>query len=350
MKYTFHVVGLPHTQTTKDYNCCAYTGKVIRFCKMMKDLGHTVYLYGTTENEAICDEFITCYYMPGHPHNYLNFPFDPAAENWQIMNTNVIQGIRERKRDKDFICLIAGRCQKQIADAFPEHFSVEFGVGYSGTFSQMRVFESYAWMHTMYGAAAPDRDASKIDGSFLDTVIPNYYDPASFSVGENRSDYFMYLGRLEDRKGWRIAQSICKEMGLPFIVAGPGQFDGYGQYAGIVNDFEKANLLSHARGVFCPSLYIEPFCGVMAEALLSGTPVIATPWGSFAENILPGRTGFLCHKERHFKLAVENIGLCLPAEKIREIAVEKFSMQVVAIQYNAYFDRLYDLWEKGWYQ
>ena len=56
----FHVISLPHTQTTKEYVNCAYTEKVRRFCMMMKGLGHTVYLYASEDNEAPVDELITC--------------------------------------------------------------------------------------------------------------------------------------------------------------------------------------------------------------------------------------------------------------------------------------------------
>ena len=56
----FHVISLPHTQTTKEYVNCAYTEKVRRFCMMMKSLGHTVYLYASEDNEAPVDELITC--------------------------------------------------------------------------------------------------------------------------------------------------------------------------------------------------------------------------------------------------------------------------------------------------
>ena len=56
----FHVVGLPHTQTTDEYSSCAFTSKVIGFCKMMKSIGHTVYLYAGEENKTPCDELITC--------------------------------------------------------------------------------------------------------------------------------------------------------------------------------------------------------------------------------------------------------------------------------------------------
>jgi hypothetical protein len=56
----FHVVALPHTHLTKAFSSCAYTAKVIGFCRMMKDRGHTVYLYAGEQNEAPCDELITC--------------------------------------------------------------------------------------------------------------------------------------------------------------------------------------------------------------------------------------------------------------------------------------------------
>ena len=59
MKFRFHVIALPHTQTTTEYTACAYTQKVIKFCKMMKSLGHEVFLYASEENEAPCDELIT---------------------------------------------------------------------------------------------------------------------------------------------------------------------------------------------------------------------------------------------------------------------------------------------------
>lgn len=347
MLYTFHVVGLPHTQTTTDYNCCAYTGKVTRFCKMMLGLGHTVHLYGSQDNTAECSSFTPCYPKRWHPRNYDQAPFDPAAEHWLTMNGLAIEGIKRNQQPHDFLCLIAGRCQQQIAQAFPEMLAVEFGVGYSGTFSRFRVFESTPWQHMVYGASAPD--PFMVDGNFYDTVIPNYYDPENFPPAPARGDYYLYMGRLIDRKGWRIAQDVCRTLGHRLLVAGQGIFDGYGEYIGIVDDEDKAYYLAKAKAVFCPSLFVEPFCGVMAEAMLCGTPVISTPWGSFAENNLEGITGFKCHSMRQFLRAAENVHLLNP-DVIRRHAIRRFSMDVVAQKYQVYFDHLFDLWGKGWDQ
>jgi len=349
MQYTFHIVGLPHTQTTAEYNCCAYTQKVIKFCKMMKDLGHKVFLYGSSENEAVCDEFIPCYYKRWSPAEYLDAPFDPQADHWVRMNHIAWAEITIRAKDKDFLCLIAGRCQQVLAEKLPYLMAVEFGVGYAGVFAKFKVFESYAWMHTVYGQMAGSAD--RADGNFYDRVIPNFFDHTQYHVSKKKGDYFLYMGRLTDRKGWRIAQQACEKIRARLIVAGPGQFDGYGEYVGMVSGEQKANLLADAVAVLCPSIYIEPFCGVMAEALLSGTPVIATPWGTFSENIKTGVDGYTCHSFKDFIQAMhwcEN-GMLKPGEKIRNRAIDRFSMLELAYHYDHYFDHLYTLWDKGWY-
>ena len=239
----FHVVSLPHTQTTKDFAGCAYTEKVRRFCNMMKGLGHTVYLYAGEENEANVDELIPCITetqrriaVGNRP--YVETPFDYKLPHWQKFNKKAAAEIRKRAEPRDFICVIAGGSHQPIALALPGMMVVEFGVGYSGVFSNYRVFESYAWMHAIY---AQHRDAAAADGSFFDAVIPGYLDPDMFPMGKGDGDYYLYIGRMVARKGVDIAAHICKTIGARLIFAGPGNhIPNYGEYLGTVGPEKRA--------------------------------------------------------------------------------------------------------------
>lgn len=340
----FHVIGLPHTQTTSEYIMCAYTQKVIKFCAMMKGLGHEVFLYAGTENEAPCDELITVVDIKRPAKDYTEFAFEADAPHWVDMNKRVITELKKRVQKKDFICLIAGVCQQPVANALPDHMSVEFGVGYAGIFAKYKVFESYAWMHTVYG----QKGASRVDGEFFDAVIPNYFDENDFPLVEKKDDYYLYIGRLIDRKGYGIAQAVCEKLGKKLIVAGSGKFSGYGEHVGVVDAKKRGELMSHAKAVFVPTLYIEPFGGVMVEANLCGTPVITTDWGAFTENVEQGFNGWRCRTFAEFVKAAEQAPLA-NAKSIRNAAIRKFSMDVIKYKYEKYFQKLLTLWDKGWY-
>ena len=356
-KFTFHVVNLPHTQTTAEYTHCAYTQKVRKFCNMMTDLGHDVYLYGSEDNEARVKEFITVITKEDqeklfgnidHHKKFFNITWGTEDAHWKLMNANAIHEMKKRVKSKDFICLIAGVCQEEIAKAFPENFSVEYGIGYAGWFSQFKVFESNAWKHIQYGEKKIEQ------GNFYDTVIPNYYDKEEFPFAkqEERGDYLLFIGRLIDRKGYNIAQQVAEKMGKKLILAGQGDFSGYGTHVGTVGVEKRGELMSRAIAVFVPTQYIEPFGGVHAEAMMCGTPVITTDFGVFTETVINGYNGQRCNTFQEFIDAVKWAEKLSEQDRkwIREDAQDKFSTDEVKYQYNDYFERLYSLWGDGWYQ
>jgi len=158
-----------------EYEACAYTSKTRKFCNMMKSLGHKVYLYASEENEANVDELITIapkddqqkwFGDNDFKQNFFNLTWNIEDEHWQNTNRRAISQIKKRINKKDFICIIGGVCQKQIADAFPAHMSVEYGIGYEGVFAPFRVYESYSHMHYVQGKLNDD------NGRFYDAVIP----------------------------------------------------------------------------------------------------------------------------------------------------------------------------------
>ena len=348
-----HVAALPHTNTTTEYISCAYTAKVINFCRMMKERGHTVFLYGGEKNEAPCDEHIVCVSESARSshvgeNHFTSASFDYTLSFWQVANAAVITGIANRIQPKDFVCIIGGYAQKQIADAFPGHITVEFGVGYGGSFSKYRVFESYAWMHLTYGAQSMNKPHD-IDGNWWDAVIPGYLDPAQFPFVEEPDDYFLFIGRLVDRKGFRIAADVCFDLGARLIMAGQGDPPVGCEYVGVVGPEERGRLMSRAKAVFVPTQYIEPFGNVNVEAQACGTPVITTDWGAFTETVNDGLTGFRCRTFGEFKRAAQKVG-DLNRNYIRDRAIAKYSLDVVGEQYEEYFERLLHLWADGWYE
>ena len=48
------------------------------------------------------------------------------------------------------------------------------------------------------------------DAKFYDAVIPNYLNPDDYPFQEKKQEYFLYLGRLIQRKGIDIAVETCK--------------------------------------------------------------------------------------------------------------------------------------------
>lgn len=317
----------------------------------MTNLGHEVYLYAGEQVEAPVTKLITCIseerraQAVGNGH-YTQASFDTNALHWRIFNTNVIRLMQRDLEPQDFICLIGGTAHKEIADKYPNHLSVEFGVGYGGVFSKYRVFESYAWMHSIY---AGWKNPTTVDGQFFDTVIPGYLEPEMFPLGDGDGDYYLYIGRMIERKGYNIAQEVCQRLGKRLILAGPGEHSGYGEFVGSVGPEERARLMGGAIATFAPTLYIEPFGNVVVEAQACGTPTITTDWGAFTETNINGFTGYRCRTLQEFMDAAEKVKT-LDRKKIREHAVGKYSVDVIAKQYEDYFKRLSTLWSDGWYQ
>jgi glycosyltransferase involved in cell wall biosynthesis len=363
-----HVLSQPHTQVTKDYLRCAYTMKVLKFCNMMISEGHKVTLYASEENETSA-ELVTCITKRelsklgfNSPDDYLKNDFDNRKPLWKIFHQRAIYEMKKRILPKDIIVTFSGLGDRPVSDAFPDAYFVEGGIGYSGVFSNFKIFESYAWMNTVNGSFG---NPSALDGKFYDRVIPNYFDISDFPYAPTeRGDYILYVGRMIHRKGLKIIEEMAKRLpNQKFIFAGQGAeqkgnkivcqeltMEGDNlEYVGILDSDKRFELMGKAKFLVCPTLYIPPFEGVHVEAMLCGTPVLTTPFGVFNETVIDGFNGFRCHKIKEFVEAL-NLKKDFNHESIRNFAIDRYSMDVVKKQYTKYFEHLKGLESGGFYE
>lgn len=355
----FHLLALPNAQTTRAYSLCGFTQATIRFARVLKDLGHHVTLYASEENEAPCDELVQVITKEEiesllsatvnaegkiEPTPYQYAFIESWSPIWQIANARMIREIAKRKEPRDFIASIGGASQKPVADAHPDLMFIEYSIGYNGSFSPYRVFESEAWRHAAYGAQ------QITDGRFFDTVIPCCYDPEEFPFRAQKEPFALYVGRLIPRKGVDIACKAAHAAGVPLKIIGHGDralVTHGAEYLGTLDIDAKNEWMSRAQCVLTPTIYLEPFNQAAVEAQFCGTPVVATDWGGFTETIDHGHTGYRCNYLGEFVRAI-HASATLDPKRIRKRAIAKYSLAAVAPQYQAYFDRLSLLWGKGW--
>ena len=359
-RFRFHVPGVPHTVTSRDYLSCAYTQKVRKLCAMLTRLGHEVYHYGCEGSDPDCTERVSVvteeYRRSFYPVDFTveQFRFDQNDEYHKTYQRRCVEEIKKRLQPCDFLLCAWGWGHQPIAAGLGESvMAVESGIGYGSTFAKYRVFESYSWMSHVYG-----RD-NQSDGSWYDCVIPNFFDIDEFDFREEKEDWFLYLGRIVHRKGLDVAIQVTREIGAKLAIAGQGKLidpvermnitEAHVEHLGFADLAKRRDLLSRAKAVFMPTYYIEPFGGVCIEAALSGTPVIVSDWGAFPENVLHGVTGYRCRTFEQFCWAARNIKNISPSD-CRAWASDNFSLDRIAAMYQEYFEMLHDLHGKGWYE
>lgn len=352
----FHIVSLPHTQVTRAYDWCAYTAKVRRLCDMLVEIGHEVYLYAGEEHETSAElvtvvnsEQLTRWFgSPRWDTSKVFEYWDSTHPSWMEMNVRAMVEIQKRIQPGHIVGIIAGQCQSLIHDMFKDtNPVVEWGIGYSGVVADFRVFESYAWRHHVAGLRRED------DVRFFDTVIPNSYHPSEFDSWPSYMprDYLLFMGRPTARKGQDIIRAISEAMPEQKIVTA-GQGGGWlpgAEHRGVVLGQEKIKLISEAKALLSPSVYLEPFGGIHAEAMLMGVPVITTDWGAYTETVENGTNGFRCSTLQGFLDAIHNVGY-LNRSLIAADARHTFSTERVARQYDFYFRKVSELYAgQSWY-
>jgi glycosyltransferase involved in cell wall biosynthesis len=151
--------------------------------------------------------------------------------------------------------------------------------------------------------------------------VMNGIDPEGYIYSESKEDYFLFISNLGAAidKGLLWALRLSSELGFPLIVAGSdstlknmvrfAQICGQhgARFVGDVRGLQKAELFAGARALLFPTKLNEAAALVIIEALMSGTPVIASKNGACPE-MVSAETGFTCETRDEWDHAIERVG------------------------------------------
>lgn len=183
--------------------------------------------------------------------------------------------------------------------------------------------------------------------------VHNGIDPGGFIYSRTKGDYLLFVvagGLTKARiKGIDVALRIARLSGAELRVAGgsykPAEMGEFFRYCrdhgatchGLVFGPRKAELFAGARALLFPTQMNEAFGLPVAEAMMSGTPVIASDRGAMRELIDPS-VGFVCADESSYLEAVASLDRIAP-EDCRRYAMARFHYLEMARSYVREYER-----------
>ena len=380
MAIRLHLLGIPYSITSNEYSSCAFTGKVLRFSKMMRARGFEVYHYGIETSVSNANkqfDVLSVQEWTDLRIKTLQF-LDPSlsveeatlknndstlilnafasvdSPLFEEFNKRLKTLLTQNYKTCDIVCLPLGRAhQAALDDSF---VVVEIGIGYSNSFADYRVFESNTWLAHTVG----EEENIKHPPNYW-FVIPNSYNISEYAFME-KPEWTLricFLGRIIDLKGCNIIVEIAKRFPhVTFVLCGPGSPESFLNVPNVIYEppihgTQRSLYLGNCAAVLCPSVYLEPFCGVAVEAQLCGTPVISSDHGGFTETIEQMKTGIRCHTLADYchgvQLALDGF---FDRAYIRERAVKNYDMHEAAKMYEYVFRSILDIHrppKSGWY-
>ena len=185
--------------------------------------------------------------------------------------------------------------------------------------------------HRVHLVAISGAQQSQVAGVEWRGCVYNAVDPGAYrpiTSHDQKEDYLVALARISETKGQHIAIEVAKRLNMRLVLAGKIDEDSQEYFKERIepelNDLiswcenvegkEKVDLLARARALLFPIQWEEPFGLAMVEAMVSGTPVIATAHGATAELVTNGTTGFVVD---------DADGMVEAYSKIKDIDLEK---------------------------
>jgi glycosyltransferase involved in cell wall biosynthesis len=185
-------------------------------------------------------------------------------------------------------------------------------------------------------------------------VVVNGVDPGQLIYSASKEDYLLFACRADaaDEKGLGLALVLAKEVGYPLTVMVSSESEEVmselaarclrwgARFVGDARGPHKAELFAGARALLFPTSMEEGCPIVIAEALMSGTPVIASPRGACPEMVTPD-VGFICSTEAEYLHSLQRVGSIRP-EDCRRKALAEFHHLEMARKYVAAYEQEID--------
>lgn len=349
-----HLIGIFHTIHSESYSHCAFTGKALRFPKMLNPYGFKITEYSNSGSESESEEKIEIlnreefkrFYPNPHESGFIGDRARIGSAGHTLFEERLVKEIGSRIKEKDIICHPFGIAHQTLLQLFPNNIHLETGIGYTTLIpNSFKIFESYAWLHYHQGL-------EKRQGNNYEWVVPNYYDLDDWRPNYKHGEYLAFLGRITELKGFDTILAIADRSPYPIIVHGQGNPDRWKhkniKYLPPITGKSRSEFLSNARALLAPSSFTEPFCGMSVEAMLCGTPVISVDYGAMTETVQEGM-GFRCHTLQDWIDAIDAVG-DLDREFIAKVSRSRYSLEACGAKYAKIFSQLTGLYNKGWYE
>jgi glycosyltransferase involved in cell wall biosynthesis len=162
------------------------------------------------------------------------------------------------------------------------------------------------------------RTLARVHGS--SRYVLNGIDPMQFRYSTVKGNHFLFMANFRPGldKGLDLALELSNKLRFQIVVAGacPDREEiqriqeecrrSGATYAGDLRGWRKAELLASGKALLFPTRTNEAFGLVIAEALISGTPVICSDRGACPE-IVSSDVGFVCRDIQDYVDAVNRI-------------------------------------------
>ncbi len=173
--------------------------------------------------------------------------------------------------------------------------------------------------------------------------VYNGLDPDEYIFEKDRDKYLVFLAKASwSVKNVKGAVRIARKSHRSLHIMGGSRkfFNGWRDvfWEGMVDGEVKAKWLSKAAGLLFPVLWHEPFGIAVVEALVSGAPVIATPFGSLPE-LVNSQVGKICLSEAEMVEAVSHLDR-YSSTVCRDWALSKFHYKLMVDKYISYYEKV----------